>query len=170
MPHLNTDLVETPFEIKTSSALGSGDNVNLKFYSAGGDMAGGFELYFAETLKYHVGWCDTGRHTVPIKLPSTKEMVWKIKLNRTSGIRLQVLCNEEEMLNFLVTTCSFNNWRAHWPYSVARVRIQNDDSATKFYRTKIENGNPDCQAEKVKAQSIFSFLFQHFPTYRKKKI
>ena len=125
-------------EIKTDSTLGSDDEVYVQFYTSQGDWAGALALYFTSTPRYFIGRCSTGPANFPTNLPSDNDKVWRVTLTRTSGIRLVVHCNEEEVLNILMSdsTCGDSRWSTYWSREVAKIKFHSGDTASDYYQTQ----------------------------------
>jgi hypothetical protein len=133
---LPIDLETTPLEIKTDSTLGSKDMVGMRLYNSRDVHAGGFYLRFTTPPQYYVWYCNTTYTNFPTKIPAATDKIWRITLNRTSGIRLIIQCNEEEVLNFLPSdsTCSEKSWNAHWNLNIKKIEFDSKDTASDFYR------------------------------------
>jgi hypothetical protein len=134
---LDYDLENTPLQIKTDSEVGSNEQMAVNFLTAQEKMAGGVRIIFASTVLYELGSCSIRATVLPTTLPSTKEKVFRITLSRTSGIRLKIECNEEEILNVLMsdTTCSKSHWSTIWSEEVKKIRFNNYDTASDYYLT-----------------------------------
>ena len=134
------DLETTPLEIKTNSTIGSEDSVHVFFYNSQGDWAGGVWIYFSSTPQYFLSWCISETSQVLLKyfsstLPTAVDKVWRISLNKTSGITLQIHCNDIEVLNFLMDdTCNYSHWRNYWSRDVEKIAFSEHDTASDYYR------------------------------------
>ncbi|KAL5264054.1 hypothetical protein ACHWQZ_G005225 [Mnemiopsis leidyi] len=130
------DLETTPLEIKTNSTLESGDEVYVLLYNSQGEYAGGVYIYFTSTPQYYLDWCSSYTTNFPSNLPAAVDKVWRISLTRTSGIRLQIHCNDVEVLNFLLSddTCSNSDWRKYWSRDVEKIAFSRSDTASDYYR------------------------------------
>ena len=122
--------------LKTDSTLGSMDKVRLYLYTSQGNIAGGLILYFNSTPQYYIWSCSSGYTNFPTNLPPGKDKVWRVTLTRTAGIRLVVHCNEEEVLNILMSdsTCANSNWSAYWSKELAKIKFHSDDTASDYYQ------------------------------------
>ncbi|KAL5263950.1 hypothetical protein ACHWQZ_G005141 [Mnemiopsis leidyi] len=129
------DLETTPLEIKTNSTLESGDEVEVYFYNSQGEDAGRVWIYFSSTPQYRLVWCSSDTN-FPSNLPAAVDKVWRISLNKTSGIRLQIHCNDVEVLNTLLSddTCSDSDWREYWSRDVEKIAFYRGDTASDYYR------------------------------------
>ena len=125
-------------EIKSDSTLGSNDEVGVLFLTSQGDITGSLYLYFFSTPEYLIGYCSSSSAYLHTNLPPDKDKVWRITLTRTSGIRLVVHCNEEEVLNYLISdsTCSISNWSTFWSREVAKIKFSSFDDASDYYQTQ----------------------------------
>ena len=130
------DLESKHLEIKTDSTLGSGDEIDVDIYNSQGDYAGSFRISFFSTAQYKLYWCTSNNKNFPNNLPTVVDKVWRISLTKTSGIRLQIYCNDVEVLNFLLSdeTCDKNDWRKNWSRDVERIAFYYTDTASDFYR------------------------------------
>ncbi|KAL5248076.1 hypothetical protein ACHWQZ_G017302 [Mnemiopsis leidyi] len=130
------DLETTPLEIKTDSAVGSGDKVFVLFYTSQGDYAGGVYLRFTSTLQFCIYRCCTTWTNFPTNPPADVNKVWRISVTKTSGIRLQIHCNDVEVLNILIsdTICSSSDWSTYWNRDIEKMYFTNDDTASDYYR------------------------------------
>ena len=131
--------------MKTDSEAGSEQQLIMYLYSSQGGFSGGINIYFTSTLQYFVHYCDSyrSRSNFPISLPDSQDKVWRINKTRTSEvIRLQVHCNDKEVLDILLSdkTCNDTRWRKYWNRNVEKVYFTHFDTASDFYRpyTKAE--------------------------------
>ena len=141
---LKIDLETTALEIKTNSTLGSGDKADVNFYSkAKGDLAGGFYIIFTATPQYQLLRCSPSPRNFPTRLPTAAQKVWRIVLTTTSGPRIRMLCNGEEVLNIRLsdTVCSDKNWKKNWEKSVANIDFHPLDTLSDFYRAILIEGD-----------------------------
>ena len=134
--HIKADLESSPLEIKTDSPLGSDEKVEVNFYTSEGGYAGGVVLHFTSTPQYEMYKCTDSGTDFPIAVPTkTDDRVWRITLTRTSGIRLVIHCNEEEVVNVTLsdTTCGNSWWSNSWSRDVEKIRFDNDDTASDYF-------------------------------------
>ena len=134
---IDFNLEEYSLSIKTDSTLGSDDEVYVSFYTSQGYAVGGLRLYFRSTPQYNIGRCITGHANFLTNLPSDNDKVWRVTLTRTSGIRLVVHCNEEEVVNYLMSdsTCDISAWSTiYWRREVGTIRFRSDDTASDYYQ------------------------------------
>ena len=131
------DLETIPLEIKTDSTIGSGDEVLLIFATSGRKFVGVVWIQLSSTPQYQIGYCTDSLTNFPVSLPTEVEKVWRITLNRNSGIRLLIHCNNVEVLNILMSdTCSDSRWSTRWSKTVAKVYFYypNYNTASDYYR------------------------------------
>ena len=134
---IDFNVEEYSLNIKTDSTLGSDDRLYVVFYTSQGDHAGGLYFYFSSTPEYLIGYCSSGHTNFPSNLPSDNDKVWRVTLTRTSGIRLVVHCNEEEVVNYLMSdsTCDISAWSTiYWRREVGTIRFRSDDTASDYYQ------------------------------------
>ena len=109
----------------------------VNFYTSGGDWVGYVQIRFSYTPQYYIHPCTTWTN-FPVSLPTEVEKVWRITLNRNSGIRLLIHCNNVEVLNILMTsnTCSYHSsWSTYWSRTVGKIWFYpNSDTASDYYR------------------------------------
>ena len=109
----------------------------MDFYNSQGDGAGGVHISFSSTPQYRLSRCHlpwTNFFTDP---PTAVDKNWRISLTKTSGIRLQIHCNDVEVLNFLLSgeTCtSYSDWRDYWSRDVEKIAFTVGDTASDYYR------------------------------------
>ena len=74
---------------------------------------------------------------IPTSLPAADDKVWRITKTVTSGIRLQIHCNDVEVLNILMsdTTCGYSSWGVHWnrDRDVEKIFFIDADTASDYY-------------------------------------
>jgi hypothetical protein len=138
----NFNLEKTPLELKTDSASGSGEQVDLWLLTGQGagfkDLAGSFMLHFQQKMQYRLGLCNGGWTDFPSssKIPSTSEKVWRVTLIRISDVRVRVHCNEEEVLDITLSdkTCGQGSWKK-WRWDLTKIQFTRSlDTASDFYR------------------------------------
>ena len=137
--HPEVDLETIPLEIKTDSTIGSGDEVFVEFYRSGGYNVGYVVIRFSSTPQYRIGSCTYSWTNFPVSLTTEVEKVWRITLNRTSGIRLLIHCNNVEVVNFLMSSSTCSNYRSsystYWSGTVGKFWFHNEeDTASDYYR------------------------------------
>ena len=127
------DLETTPLEIKTDSKLGSGDKVSVIFFNSQRERAGGVEIRFSSTPQYLLPGCTGG--DFQSTLPTAIDKAWRISLTKTADIRLQIHCNDLEVVNILLSdeTCHESDWRINWSRDVERISFDGD-TATEYYK------------------------------------
>ena len=146
---INYDLESNPLEIKTNSDMGSGEKIKLFFYTAQETNVdaniGGVYVEFLPTPRYWIYRC-TEYIDFAAALPTTTEKIWRVTVTKSSGVRLQVHCNEEEVINVLLseTTCtdgSFaSRWSNYWTQDMAKILFHFSDTASDYYRPYTAKG------------------------------
>ena len=133
--HITLDLENTPLEIRTNSTLGSGDKVSVWFSTTQRESAGGVHIYFSSTPQYYINYCSSSRTNFPSNLSSEVDKIWRITLDKTAGIRLQINCNGVEVVNVLMSdnTCMNSRWRNFWSGDVY-IYFAPLDTASDYYR------------------------------------
>ena len=133
---IDFNLEQYSLNITTDSTLGSDDRVRVYLYTSQGDEIGELYLYFHSTPQYAIGYCKTDWTNFPTKLLPLSDKVWMVTLTRTSGIRLVVHCNEEEVINILMSdsTCDYSYWSTYWSREVAKIQFPSWDIASDYYQ------------------------------------
>ena len=92
-------------------------------------------IRFSSPPQYYIYPCATWTN-FPVSLPTDEERVWRITLNRNSGIRLLIHCNNVEVLNILMSsTCSSSYWSTRWSRTVGTISFHPTyDTASDYYR------------------------------------
>ena len=132
--------------IKTDSADGSDEAVNVAFFGAKNEQAGGLYFYLRSPPDYWLTFCSKPFKEFPVPLPSALEKVWKMTVIRTSTENRIVLhCNDVEVLNVLIdaTTCSHEEglskrWRTYYSRDVKKIQFVSTDTASDSYSTYIQ--------------------------------
>ena len=134
--YIDFNMEEYSLNITTDSTLGSNDKVNVYLRASQGNIAGGLTLLFSSTPQYWISYCSSDYTNFPTNLPSDSDKVWRVTLTRTSGIRLVIHCNEEEVLNTLISdsTCSKSDWSTTWSKEVAKIEFYSSDTASDYYQ------------------------------------
>ena len=114
--------------------------MNVKFYTSEKDYVGSVQIRFSSSTEYFIRYCMHGTNFA-VSLPTEVEKVWRISLNRNSGIRLLIHCNNVEVLNILMSdsTCSDSSWSTYWgtywSRTVGKFRLRPIfNSASDYYR------------------------------------
>ena len=141
----NHDLQAIPLEIRTDSALGSGDEMLLDFYSSGGEFAGGLSIRLTSDPGYYLDYCTEEWNSFPNGLPTGKEKLWRIAVIKTSDLhKLQILCNEKKVLDFVISnsTCPLPLWNTFsWNNDIKKILISPGDTMSDDYRPYQQLGN-----------------------------
>ena len=128
-------------EIKTSSTSGSDEYLWLIFRNAQNENAGGFAMKFSIIPQFLLPWCQYWTNLST--LPTATDKIWRITLDRRAGIRLLVRCNEELVLNVMlsdqVCTNYRSTWSSYWSRIVTKIYFYKHDNASDYY--KLNQGN-----------------------------
>ena len=176
------NLEKMPLEIKTdgvANIAGMSEEISLNFYTLQHVWAGRIVIYIDHS-QYYIIDCTKSRVNFPTNLPATKEKIWTITKTRTSdSIRLQIHCNDVEVLNFVMsdTTCTYK-WRPYsetWNRNVGIIYFDMYDTASDYYksyqgkmaefRLNLNNQESNIKNTKntsVKNRNIVSLLFCNF--------
>ena len=138
------DLDNVSLEIKTNSTSGTDELMWLIFRNAHSESAGGFGIKFSSTPKYYLPQCTTSSWiNFPTTLPTATYKIWRITLDRRAGIRVLVRCNEELVLNVMlsdqVCTNYRSTWSSYWSRIVTKIYFYKQDNASDYY--KLDQGN-----------------------------
>ena len=135
--YIDHDLESSPIYVMTDSDKGSFEGVNLEF--VGSDKyhhAGGLSIYFFSQTKYFIQNCFSVNAFAifPENLPSDVNKIWKVTLTRdTGGRKLLVHCNDEKVIDQLLSESSCDNWNENWNREVAKIKFTLSDSASDYY-------------------------------------
>ena len=130
------DVESTPLEIKTNSEIGSDKMLRVWFETTEGSYAGGVRVSFTPTPQYYLPTCMAEFADFPADLPSSKDMVWRITVNRTSeDVQLLLHCNGQEVLNVqLSEICTRKRWRTNWARASSLIKFSQHDTASVQFR------------------------------------
>ena len=137
---IDFDPENVPLEIKTDSNLGSDKKLAIRFYNAQKIYAGGFKIKFSSTPQYDLLLCTQRSNSwinFATAVPSTIEKIWRITLDKSSGVRLIIHCNGVEVLDFLLSkdTCtSYSQWNMYWSRNLTMIRFTTQGKASDYYR------------------------------------
>ena len=102
------------------------------FFNSQGEWAGAVRIFFSSTPQYYLYYCISNTN-FPSTLPTAVDKVWRISLNKSSGITLQIHCNDVEVLNFpMDVACTHNDWRDFWSRDVEKIVFY--DTASDYFR------------------------------------
>ena len=116
--------------------MGSKDVSLVRFFSIENSFAGGIIIYFDSDLYYTVENC-VPRTKLSANISSSSDKIWRVTLLRTSGITLQIHCDQVEVLKITMsdTVCTLNGWSTIWARKMARFFfVPPTDTATIYYR------------------------------------
>ena len=145
---IDHNLETTPLEIKTDSEVGSNEQVYVRFHNPNDDPAGGIDFRFNSRLQYRLQYChstdNSSLNDFPDSLPTSTVRVWMVTLDKTSGIRYKIHCNDVEVVNVLLSDseCTgFDEWRKFYSRTPVKFQIiEGNDTASDYYRPYIDIG------------------------------
>ena len=135
---INHDPMKTPLRIKTNTDLASKGKIKVRFYTVSGAIQAGLNIKIATTPQYWLNFCmpDSFRDfPTDIVLPPPDEKVWVITITRTSGVRIIVHCNGQEVLNLQLSNSLCTNWSAwssYWNKDYDKISISSGDATFYF--------------------------------------
>ena len=123
IPH---NLQTTPLRIKTNSAAGSEEKMEVTLYTAGRDdskPAGWVFFKFSSPPQYSLGWCMDSIVDLPSELPRDINKEWVI--TKFPGPRITVQCNEVTVLDFLLSndTCNAVYWNDFYGKQTEQIKF-----------------------------------------------
>ena len=109
--------------------------INVYFFDTEGYQAGKVRIKFPSPAQYRLDWCISSFTNFSSNLPTAVDKIWRISLTRIPRIRLQIHCNEVEVVNFFLSdeTCDKSEWRAYWTRNIERITFPLIDSS-EYYR------------------------------------
>ena len=131
IPH---NLEISPLQIKTDSAVGSGDRVILYLYTAGGEYVGIVQVSL-NSSRYLLRSCSTSWTALPSTLPSEINKVWVI--TKLPGPRITLECNGVKVVDITLSddTCNESGWSTYWTRGqVKQIEFDSSDTASDEYR------------------------------------
>ena len=131
---INYDLENSPLQIRTDSVVGSNEQVIVYFYTAQRDWTGGVQINFSSSPQYYLRFCTSLWTILPTSLPTQTDMIWTITLIKTPVTRLNINCNNREVLNVVMSACSDSKWSEKWSKDVGKIRFTSTDKASGYYR------------------------------------
>ena len=143
MIHYN--LEDSPLRIKTNSAVGSGDVVNVYFYSSENDDAGGIFLRFGNNPKYNIRRCREMYTEFSASIPEEEQKIWKIT-KASNPLRIVIHCNEKEVLNAqLDSTCTNNHkkWASRWEMKVKKIKFKSETASVYYLPAEGKDNRTD---------------------------
>ena len=134
---IDYDLENSPLQIRTNSVVGSNDKVEVFFYNAEGNSAGGLILSFLSPPRFKLGFCSTSWTNFPTALPSETDKVWTITRSSGTDPSVVIHCNNKEVLNVVMSdvTCTVSTWSTYWSRDVQEIKFDSSlDTASDYYR------------------------------------
>ena len=134
---IDYDINTTPLEIRSDSVSGSGDVVDVYFYTSQGEEAGGVGFKLTSPPQYNIYDCIYSWTNFTTDLSTARVKIWRITVIRASGmIGLQILCNGEEVLNTVLSrsVCFYSNWNSVWNTDIAKINFRFYETMSDYYR------------------------------------
>ena len=135
------DLENMPLLIKTDTSINfTPEKLEVEFLDTDEGIAGGIFISLNRKPVYFIHVCSGGFTDLPHDLPS--EMEREFTITKLPGPRLTVQCNNELVLDLLLTDniCSYYGWENYWNRKVTKIRFNQDDTASDFYSGKEHPG------------------------------
>ena len=130
---IDADLQLNQLQIKTSSVVGSNQQIYLFFYGEEGlKVAGGIVVWFTSPVKYWISFCKDEYILFPTTPPTDQDKIWSILRTETS---LKVECNGVSVLEHDTSICA-----TYWRKEVKQIIFHTSDTAPEQYRI-ISPGN-----------------------------
>jgi hypothetical protein len=122
---IDFDLETTPLEIKTDSSTGIRQEVHLNLYTSRDNYTGEVHIKYSSPHQYWLSGCITFWTNFLTRPTSATVKVWRITITRTPGTRIEIHCNEVEVLNLLMSnsTCSYSDWSTYWSRKIAKIKF-----------------------------------------------
>ena len=104
--------------------------VHVVLRSSTGSWAGEVQFKLTSPPQYYVVLCGDWTN-FPTDLPTTTVKVWRLTVIKSDNLRVQIVCNEKEVLNIvlLYSTCI-----SQWRRDVAKIQFWSSDTASDYYR------------------------------------
>jgi len=128
---IDADLQLNPLQIKTSSVVGSNQDIHLFFYGEEG-LAGGIVVWFTSPIKYWIHYCKNEYIVFPTTPPTDQDKIWSILRTQT---RLKVECNGVSVLEYDTSICE-----KCWRNEVKQIQFHTSDTASEQYRIMSPDG------------------------------
>jgi len=153
LPH---SLEKEPLQIKTNSAVGSGESLNVWLQnSEKGYATGGLQVNFKARPEYSIHNCHNFMRPFPSPLPADINKVWTLT---EIGNEITVTCNDEVLVTLVLSdeTCDeFPNWANYWGWPTDKIYFHPTyDTASDYWNASpIDGGWTDdgawteCSAE-----------------------
>ena len=133
MPIISWDLEATPLQVKTDSALGSDDWIEVYVYDKDSNLKGGAGVRFTSPMLYGIGGCTPDWAELPVQPTIEVDMIWTYTKTDTAFI---ITCNGVEVLNYLfadspISTDCVSRWVGD---VVEEIMFPSTDTASDFYK------------------------------------
>ena len=100
------------------------------------NRSGAIVIRFSQKIEYTIARCLKSFHGIQEVSPDVTDNIWKITLNKTTDIQLQIHCNNVKTIDMVISdeTCGRSEWRTFWSMVTETIRFQANDTASVFYR------------------------------------
>lgn len=143
------ELDSTPLEIRTDTTAPA-DEVHVIFKDSLGKSVGRVIIRRRTPRSGSNYWIKNCRKAAwkfnADSRPPADDKVWRIQLDKSSGIRLMIYCNDVKLVDILMSdsTCNDPNsgWKEMWGKEVKTMVFHSTyDTASKYYRQYRQSGN-----------------------------
>jgi hypothetical protein len=139
------DLEANPLQIKTDSAIGDGDWVDVAFYTAAETSLRSYfafvMIHFSSPMEYRIGndqSCGGAGYTeFPTAPPTEQDKVWTITLSSTS---IKIDCNDVEVIDFVFSDYG-DDCTNTWADDVEQIAFYTNGIASDEYRQQPSGSN-----------------------------
>ena len=113
----------------------------IGFITLNGKIAGELQIKFSNTFTFLVKDCSSSFSSFASNLPTAVDKIWRIRVIKTSAIRILIHCNDAEVLNLVLSdsTCNINLWKSSWTMDITRIQFFYD-TASDFYKKQTSPG------------------------------
>ena len=123
---IDYDLEAHPLQIKTDSAAGSSEEVQVQLYT-GDNTIGSIYLYFSE---YFIESCNTYVSGYPVATPpAEQDKIWTISKTSTT---LKIVCNGVEVLTYTFSESTQGNCPIKWSQDVTGIQFPSGQAADGY--------------------------------------
>ena len=98
--------------------------------TSGGTYAGSVRFRLTSPPQYDVESCGSWTN-FPTDLPTTTVKVWRLTVIKSDNIRVQIACNEKEVLNIVFSYSTCSSW---WRGDDVKIEFWHTDTASDYYR------------------------------------
>ena len=135
------NLETTALKIKTDSAVGSGEKMDVILYNSDGGYVGHVYFILSSPPQFLIGACISALTTLRSTLPREIHKVWQ--LTKLPGPRIVLQCNGVIVLDITMSknTCDSSDW-TQWSQEVKQISFTNFfDTASDSYKSAAPPGD-----------------------------